>query len=142
VISWKAVCSHLDTYRTGNQNSALNSCLRHDSFTVTQPPRLPRPPRSIPPPSGVAYLGLCTELLGHHSVLCLLGLFLPALLRESRLRNDSPVQECQSLDTLGNPATRQRGIPPPEEGASEHFSQMEVEVSWSMHQIVRNESSN
>jgi hypothetical protein len=79
-------------------NSPLSSCSRHVSFTLTQPPRTPQRSRNTWIPNGISYLGLCIELHGCHSVLCLLGSCLPVLLRESRLGYESPVQECQMHD--------------------------------------------
>jgi hypothetical protein len=95
VVGWKAVCTHLDTYGTANWNSALTSWSRHVSFTLTQPPRTPQGSRNTWLPNGVSYLGLCTELHGHHSVLYLQRSCLSVLLRVSRLRYESPVQEFQ-----------------------------------------------
>jgi hypothetical protein len=54
----------------------------------------------------------CAELPGGHGVLCLLGPFLPELLRESRPRNESPVQKCRWPD-MPDPHNKVEGCASP-----------------------------
>lgn len=122
----RAVCSRLDSYGTTNQNSTLTSCLRlhhqgilcHVTVFLT-----------------LAYAQDClTAAVG--------GPFLPASLRESRPRNESPVLECQRPDALGPLQPGGGTCLPQRKGPPITSPQMDVRLLGQCTKLVRNEYPN